>query len=96
MNTTFTSLDALASMNRSEHAVLMSSTPLTARQSLLREIEAALDEHASGEDLVELLIRSGWQPRPMPDPDSEYLEGVLENGRRVPIEIRHGRYSRVS
>ena len=68
---------------------------MTARQALLRDIEAALGEHASGEDLVELLIRSGWQPRPMPDPNSEYLEGVLENGRRVPIEIRHGRLSRV-
>ncbi len=96
VNTVFTSIDALASMDRSEHAGPMSSTPLTARQSLLREIEAALDEHASGEDLVELVIRSGWQPRPVPDPDSEYLEGVLENGKRVPIEIRHARYSRVS
>lgn len=95
MNTTGTRSDALASMNRPEHAVLMSATPLTARQSLLREFEAALGEHASGEDLVELLIRSGWQPRPVPDPNSEYLEGVLENGKRVPIEIRHARYSRV-
>jgi len=74
----------------------MESSPLTARQALLREVDAALGEGAAGEQLVELIIRSGWQPRPTPDPNSEYLEGVLENGRRVPIEIRHGRLSRAS
>jgi hypothetical protein len=73
----------------------MSPTPLTARQALLREVAAALGEGASGEDLVELVIRSGWQPRPTPDPNSEYLEGVLDNGRHVPIEIRHAAVSRV-
>jgi hypothetical protein len=72
----------------------MSWTPLTARQALQREIVAALLDGASGEDLVELIIRNGWQPRPMPDPDSEYLEGVLDDGRRVPIEIRHATFSR--
>jgi hypothetical protein len=82
-------------MNRSEHAVAMDATPLTARQTLLREIDDALGQGASGSDLVELIIRSGWQPRPAPDPNSEYLEGVLDNGRRVPIEIRRSRFSRV-
>jgi hypothetical protein len=73
----------------------VTSTPLTARQTLLREIDAAMGGGASGDDLVELIIRSGWQPRPLADPDSEYLEGVLDSGRRVPIEIRRGRLSRV-
>jgi hypothetical protein len=62
--------------------------PGTAKQHLIRELEAALAGQASAADLVELVIRSGWQPRPVPDPDSEYLEGVLADGRRVPIEIR--------
>lgn len=74
----------------------MDSSPLTARQALLREIESALEEGTAADQLVELIIRSGWQPRPVPDPNSEYLEGVLQNGTRVPIEIRHGRLSRAS
>lgn len=73
----------------------MTSTPLSARQALIQEIAAALGEGASGADLVELVIRSGWQPRPTPDPNSDYLEGVLDDGRRVPIEIRRARFSRV-
>jgi hypothetical protein len=73
----------------------MSATPLSARQHLLQEIDAALGEGAKGEDLVELIIRCGWQPRPLPDPDSEYIEGLLQDGRRVPIEIRHSSLTRV-
>lgn len=61
----------------------------TAKHDLMIEIEAALGEHATSIDLVELVIRSGWQPRPIPDPDSDHLEGVLADGTRVPIEIRH-------
>ena len=83
-------------MNRSEHAGSVHATPLTARQALLRAVDDALDAGASGEDLVDLIIRSGWQPRPLPDPNSDYLEGVLDDGTRVPIEIRHGRLSRAS
>jgi hypothetical protein len=67
----------------------MSTTPMTARRQLQVEIEAAMADQASASELVDLIIRSGWQPRPMPDPNSEYLEGVLANGARVPIEIRH-------
>jgi hypothetical protein len=74
----------------------VTSTPLTARQDLLRELDAALEEGASGDDLLELIIRSGWQPRPVPNPNSAYLEGVLESGRRISIEIRHGRLTRAS
>lgn len=62
---------------------------MTARRQLQTEIESALDSQASAAEIVELVIRSGWQPRPLPDPNSEYLEGVLANGERVPIEIRH-------
>jgi hypothetical protein len=72
-----------------EHAVLMSTTPMIARRQLQTEIESAMREQASAAAIVELVIRSGWQPRPVPDPNSEYLEGVLANGVRVPIEIRH-------
>lgn len=61
---------------------------MTARRQLQVEIETALTNEASASELVDLIIRSGWQPRPMPDPNSEYLEGVLANGVRVPIEIR--------
>lgn len=62
---------------------------MTARRQLQTEIESALGSQASAAEIVELVIRSGWQPRPLPDPNSEYLEGVLANGVRVPIEIRH-------
>jgi hypothetical protein len=72
----------------------MSTTPMSAKQHLTTEIETALGAGASSTDLVELVIRCGWQPRPVPDPNSEYLEGVLDNGTRVPIEIRHGLLSR--
>jgi hypothetical protein len=67
----------------------MSTTPMTARRQLQVEIETAMTNQATASELVDLIIRSGWQPRPMPDPNSEYLEGVLANGVRVPIEIRH-------
>ena len=62
---------------------------MTARRQLQVEIETAMANQASASAVVDLIIRSGWQPRPMPDPNSEYLEGVLANGARVPIEIRH-------
>lgn len=62
---------------------------MIARRRLQTEIETAMSEQASAASIVELVIRSGWQPRPLPDPNSEYLEGVLANGARVPIEIRH-------
>lgn len=62
---------------------------MVARRRLQEEIEAAMERHASAAEIVELVIGSGWQPRPLPDPNSEYLEGVLSNGTRVPIEIRH-------
>jgi hypothetical protein len=67
----------------------MSTTPMIARRQLQTEIESAMRQQASAAEIIELVIRSGWQPRPMPDPNSEYLEGVLANGVRVPIEIRH-------
>lgn len=73
----------------------MSTTPLSAKQHLKSELEAALVEGATGDEIVDLIIRCGWQPRPIPDPNSEYLEGVLDNGTRVPIEIRHGHLTRV-
>ena len=72
----------------------MSTTPSSAKQHLMTEIETALGEGASSADVVDLIIRCGWQPRPVPDPNSEYLEGVLADGTRVPIEIRHGLLSR--
>lgn len=62
---------------------------MTARRQLQVEIETALTKQASAAEVVDLIIRAGWQPRPMPDPNSDYLEGVLANGVRVPIEIRH-------
>ncbi len=62
---------------------------MIARRQLQAEIESAMSKQASAAEIVELVIRSGWQPRPLPDPNSEYLEGVLANGARVPIEIRH-------
>lgn len=74
----------------------MSTTPLSAKHHLKSEIETALSEGASSDDIVELIVRCGWQPRPTPDPNSEYLEGVLDNGTRVPIEIRHASLSRTS
>ncbi|GAA2750553.1 hypothetical protein [Amnibacterium kyonggiense] len=67
----------------------MSTTPMTARRQLQAEIESAVREQATAAQIVDLIIRAGWQPRPLPDPNSEYLEGVLANGVRVPIEIRH-------
>ncbi|MGT2425571.1 hypothetical protein [Amnibacterium kyonggiense] len=67
----------------------MSTTPMTARRQLQAEIESAVRAEASAADIVDLIIRAGWQPRPLPDPNSEYLEGVLASGERVPIEIRH-------
>ena len=66
----------------------MSTTPLTARRLLQTEIESAMSTGASAAEIVDRVIRSGWQPRPVPDPNSEFLEGVLANGVRVPIEIR--------
>ena len=67
----------------------MSTTPASAKQHLAIEITTALAEGATGRDIVELVVRSGWQPRPVPDPSSDYLEGVLDDGTRVRIEIRH-------
>ena len=67
----------------------MSTTPLSAKQHLATEITTALSGGATGHDIVELIVRSGWQPRPVPDPHSDYLEGMLDDGRRIPIEIRH-------
>jgi hypothetical protein len=72
----------------------MTTTSSSAKQHLVTEIETALRAGASSGELVDLVIRSGWQPRPTPDPNSEYLEGVLDDGTRVPIEIRHGLLSR--
>lgn len=71
----------------------MSIVTPSSRQVLGQEISNALRSGASGPDLAELVIRSGWQPRPVPasDPDTDHLEGVLESGRRVSIEIRHAR-----
>ena len=66
---------------------------MSAKHHLAGEIEDALGNGATGKDIVELVIRCGWQPRPMPDPNSDYLEGVLQNGTRVPIEIRHAALS---
>lgn len=86
---------AIALPESSGEAGPMSTTPMTPRQILGQEISNALRSGASGPDLVELVIRSGWQPRPVPDPNTDYLEGVLESGRRVPIEIRHAVFSRV-
>lgn len=74
----------------------MSTTPASAKRDLLKQIEAALETSPSGQNLVDLIIRSGWQPRPTPDPNSDYLEGVLLDGTRVPIEIRHRQFSRAS
>jgi hypothetical protein len=73
----------------------MSTTPSSAKQHLASEIAAALGEGASATDVVEVIVRSGWQPRPVPDPNSDYLQGVLHDGRLVPIEIRHASLSRV-
>ena len=72
----------------------MSTTTTSAKQHLRTEIEAALGAGATGAEVVDLIIRCGWQPRPVPDPNSEYLEGVLADGTRVPIEIRHALLSR--
>jgi hypothetical protein len=74
----------------------MSTTPMTARRQLQVEIETAMTNQASASEVVDLIIRSGWQPRPMPDPNSDYLEGVLANGARVPIEIRHAMAARLA
>lgn len=63
---------------------------MTARDYLVQEIAAALGEGSSAEELVDVIIRTGWQPRPVPNPNADYLEGVLDNGKRVPIEILHG------
>jgi hypothetical protein len=73
----------------------MTSSPMTSRQHLVQEVTAALAEGLAGEQIVDLIVRNGWQPRPVPDPNSEYLEGVLHNGKRVPIEIRHADFSRL-
>ena len=73
----------------------MSTTPLTARNRLIQAIDAAIGDGATGAEVVDLVIRSGWQPRPLPDPNSEFLEGRLADGSRVPIEIRHALLSRV-
>ena len=69
---------------------------MTPRQLLGQEIGNALQTGASGTDLTELVIRAGWQPRPVParNPNSDYLDGVLDSGKRVPIEIRHATFSR--
>jgi hypothetical protein len=73
----------------------MSTTPETAKRDLLSRIESALaHEDVSAEAIVDLIIRTGWQPRPLPDPNSDYLEGVLADGTRVPIEIRHASFAR--
>jgi hypothetical protein len=71
----------------------MSTTPLSEKQHLAAEIASALHVGATGQDVVELVVRSGWQPRPVPDPDSDHLEGLLDDGTRVRIEIRHASLS---
>jgi len=78
------------------HRWSVSNAPMTPRQVLGQEIANALRTGASGIDLTELVIRAGWQPRPVParNPNSEYLDGVLDSGRRVPIEIRHAKSNR--
>jgi hypothetical protein len=73
----------------------MSTTPEGAKRALLDQIEAALaHEEVSAAAIVDLIIRTGWQPRPVPDPNSDYLEGRLRDGTHVPIEIRHGLFAR--
>jgi hypothetical protein len=74
----------------------MSTTSLSAKQHLKAELGAALSRGAGVDEIVDLVIRCGWQPRPTPDPNSEYLEGRLENGARVPIEIRHANLARAT
>jgi hypothetical protein len=74
----------------------VSNAPMTPRQVLGQEIANALRTGASGSDLTELVIRAGWQARPIParNPNSDYLDGVLDSGKRVPIEIHYSRFQR--
>lgn len=62
----------------------------------MQEVAAALADGASGAAIIELLIRTGWQPGPTMDPNSDHLQGVLDSGRTVPIEIRHSQLGRAS
>jgi hypothetical protein len=88
------SLLGLACRARATHPSRMSTPPEVARRDLLELIEAALGhEDVSAAAVVDLVIRSGWQPRPLPDPNSSYLDGRLRDGTRVAIEIRHARLS---
>lgn len=73
------------------HREAMTSPPSTSKTDLLMQVEAALGDRASGVDIVELVIRCGWLPRLPPEPDSDYLEGVLADGTTVPVQIRHAR-----
>ncbi len=68
---------------------------MTDKRRLLDAFESAMHERATARDLVEIVIGTGWQPRPEPHPDSEHLEGVLANGARVPIEIRRAAVGRL-
>lgn len=67
-----------------------------AQQSLVRRIATLQQGGASAEALVDLVVRSGWQPRVEPATGSDYVEGVLDSGKRVRIEIRRGRLGRVA
>jgi hypothetical protein len=74
----------------------MSTPPEVARRDLLGLVEAALGhDDVSAAAIVDLVIRAGWQPRPLPDPNSSYLDGRLRDGTHVEIEIRHAQLSRV-
>lgn len=73
----------------------MTTTPRGDQQRLQAELDRALDSRPSGADLVELVISAGWQPRPTPDSNSDYLDGLLADGTRVQVEIRHASVRRV-
>ena len=62
----------------------------TSRELLTQRVAESMRAGATGAEILELIIGDGWQPGPERDPDSDYLDGVLDSGRRVLIEIRHG------
>lgn len=68
----------------------------TARARLSERIAVELAAGASAAELVETAIRLGWQPGPALDPHSDYVEGVLDSGGRVRVEIRHARTRRAA
>lgn len=77
---------------RRRHSGRVQTESPTPRELLTSRVAESIRAGASSAEILDLIIRDGWQPGPDRDPNSDYFEGILDSGRRVPIEVHHGRH----